>query len=237
MSAADGPPAAKLHDARDIHVALRCRRAVGQDSELARYAVCVTVRQGVAVLWGRLPDERLVRRAVEIVQRVPGVFQVRSEVAVGPVEPDRNETPNLPRPISIPVIRQPSQSTEAISRHEPRSRGVLAGSPRNPKPAHAEAAWLGRPEPRRKSEDDPASAAVLLPPRPAEIKGDVMSAVARLISGDVRFAGIRGEERNGVVTLSGSPANVEQVLDLARQVSRLQGVKEVVVENVHVAPR
>src|SRR5215831_6999245 len=185
MGAADGPPVAKLHDPHDIHAALRCRRAAGQDTELARYAVCVTVRQGVATLWGRLPDERLVRRAVEIVQRVPGVFQVRSEVVVGPVEPDRDETPNLPKPITIPVITQPSKNTEAISRHEPRSRGVLAGSPRDPKPAHADAAWLGRPEPRRKSEDDPASAAMLLPPRPAEIRADVVSAVARLISGDL----------------------------------------------------
>ena len=96
---------------------------------------------------------------------------------------------------------------------------------------------MGRPERRRNREDDPASAAVLLPPRPAKIKADIASAVARLTASDVRFAGIRSEERDGVVTLSGSAARMDHVLDLARQVSRLAGVNEVVVENVHVTPR
>ena len=96
---------------------------------------------------------------------------------------------------------------------------------------------MGRPERRRRSETDVAPAAALLPPRLAEIKADIGSAVARLIASDARFAGIRGEELHGVVTLSGSAARMDHVLDLARQVSRLAGVNEVVVENVHVTPR
>jgi osmotically-inducible protein OsmY len=232
----DAPPAAKQHDPYDIRITLHCRRALGQDTELARYAVCVTVRQGVAILWGRLPNDALVQRAVLIVQRVPGVFQARANISVGPVEPDRDETPKLPGSIAIPITSEQSSRVESPAKHGPRSRGVLAGNARDPKGARPEAAWMGRPESARKPAGDPASAAVLLPPRPVEKREDVLSAVTRLIASDVRYSGVHCEECNQVVTLRGSVAHAEHVMELARQVARLAGVKEVVVEYVRVAP-
>lgn len=235
-TALDPRPAGKQHDGYDIRLALRCRRALGQDTELAPYGVCVSVRQGVAIVWGRLPNAALEQRAVQLVQGVPGVLQVRSDVAVGPVEPARDESPKLPATIALPHVGGPSSEREPFSNQNPRSRGVLAGNARHSKSEPADAAWMGRPEPRRKPEGDSGSAVVLLPPRPAEKGEDLASAVARLVASDVRFAGVRGEERSGIVILSGRVARMDDVLELARQVSRVAGVKEVVVQSVRVAP-
>src|SRR5262245_17152768 len=71
---ADQPTLPVQHGTHDIRLTLRCRRALAQDSELVRYTLCVTVRKGVATLWGRLPDQGLADRAVQIIRRVPGVF-------------------------------------------------------------------------------------------------------------------------------------------------------------------
>src|SRR5262249_24234367 len=65
--AGEPAPSTNQHDPHDIRIALRCRQALGQDAELSRYAVCASVRQGVAVVWGRLPTEAMVQRALHVV--------------------------------------------------------------------------------------------------------------------------------------------------------------------------
>ena len=96
---------------------------------------------------------------------------------------------------------------------------------------------MRRPQARREKSADIGPPAVLMPPRPPEKNEGTSSTIARLIARDVRFSGLRGEEREGIVTLSGNVADMDHVLDLARQISRLAGVREVVVENIRLKPR
>jgi hypothetical protein len=168
---------------------------------------------------------------MQIIRRVPGVFETRTEITIAPVEPAGDETPKLPGLIALPTIDDPP------SRRDARSRGLPASNPRHPLPALVE---MGRPELRKenlRAEPGSSPRSLLLPPRPLEKKEETNSGIGRLIASDVRFSGLRGEEREGVVTLSGSVARMDHVLDLASQVARLPGVKEVVVENVHVTVR
>ena len=83
----------------------------------------------------------------------------------------------------------------------------------------------------------PDNAAALLPPRPLEKTADLRTAIDRLLRSDVRFTGIRPEERDGVVTLSGKAQLLDHVMELAGQVARLPGVNEVIVEGVRITPR
>jgi hypothetical protein len=76
----------------------------------------------------------------------------------------------------------------------------------------------------------------LLTPRPLENKETLKSAIERVIQSDVRYAGIRYDERAGTVKLSGTAARMEHVMELSGQVARLPGVKEVVVESLRIAP-
>jgi hypothetical protein len=228
LPAADPPPPPVQHDAHDIRIALRVRRALAQDTELSRHSIFVAVQKGNTTLWGRLPNEALAKRALQVARRIQGVMQLRSEFTIGPVEPNRDDMPRLPTAIAVPFTEP------RPGKRDPRPPGVLAGSSKRPRPSLDDAAWLGQPIARKPAAD---SAATLLPPRSLEAKDDLPSAVTHLIQGDVRLDGVRAESRGGVVTLSGTASRMEHVLELARQVSRLPGVKEVVVEGVRVAPR
>jgi osmotically-inducible protein OsmY len=230
LLAADSPAPAQ-HDPHDIRVTLRVRRALAQDADLSRFNLSVSVRSGIVTLGGRVPNEGFAQRAKEIAGRVQGVFQVHTGLTVGPVEPERDEAPRLPTSIPIPMADVPSGS------RDPRSRGVLAGKAREPRPSLEDAARMGRPEPRKPTAADPGNAAVLLPPRPLEMSDDLVTSVNRLIGTDVRFAGIRAETDGGIVTLSGTARLLDHVMELASQVARLAGVKEVIVESVRITGR
>jgi osmotically-inducible protein OsmY len=213
-------------NAHDIRIALRARRALSQDAELGRLNIGVSVRQGVVSLWGRAPTEALARRAEHKVGKVQGVFSVRSELRIEPVERERDETPTLPLSIHMPTIGP------LPGARDPRSPGVLAGNPREREPGPPslrDAAWLALPVPAQ------APPAMLLNPRPADPSEELKAAVERVIRSDARFAGVRAEVREGVVTLRGTVAVIDHAMELARQVSRLNGVESVVVEQVRAA--
>jgi osmotically-inducible protein OsmY len=209
-------------DAHDLRITLRARRALSQDAELGWLNIGVSVRQGFAMLWGRAPSQALEQRAVQQVQKVQGVFRVRSELRIEPVERERDETPSLPLSIRLPSIGR-----------DPRSPGVLAGNPRECEPERhsmRDAAWLALPVP---PQEPPA---LLLKPRPAAASEELVAGVTHLIRSDTRFAGVEPEVQEGVVTLRGTVALMDHAMDLARQISRLRGVTSVVVEQVRVAP-
>ena len=225
---AQAPSSYARHDPRDIRITLKARQALAQDSEVARFPIYVTVRQGNVVLWGQVPNNALAKSAVRLVSDVQGVFQVRSELVIGPVEPARDESPRLPGPIGLP------QLDLTTGRRDPSRRGVLAGQSRRSQAS--DSVEMGRSTPLSTASPDTGAPAVLLTPQPLDKKETLHSALKRVIQSDVRFAGIRCNERAGAVTLSGTAARMEHVMELSRQVARLPGVKEVVVEGLRIAP-
>jgi hypothetical protein len=226
------PPAGPaLHDPRDIRITLKARQMLAQDSDLGRLPIYVTVRQGNAILWGRVPNEALARRAFRIVEQVSGILQLKSELVIGPAELTNDEAPRLTQSIRVPSREQ------AHHRQDPRAPGKLAGQERPAPEARAVGAEMGRPIPLRAATSESAAPAILLAPRPPANADSLQSAVEREIQSDVRFAGMRCDERAGKITLSGSAARMEHVIDLSGQVARIPGVKEVVVENVRINSR
>lgn len=214
-------------DPHDIRIAVRARQALGQDTELGRLNIGVSVRQGAVTLWGRAPTVALAERAKDKVKHVPGVFSVRSDLRIEPFEPARDEMPTLPLAIRVP------SSTSPPTGREVRPPGVLAGNPHAYEPKASplgDAAWLAPPV----AAQEPS--AVLMTPRPADASEDLKTAVTRIIQADARFARVRPEVREGVVTLRGTVGLVEHAMELARQVSRLPGVESVVVDQVRTAP-
>src|SRR5438105_1210850 len=79
------PGSASLPDARDLRLAVLARQALAQDEVLAPFAVGVKVANGEVILWGSLPTPELASRAVQTVEKVKGIYRVRSELTVEPV--------------------------------------------------------------------------------------------------------------------------------------------------------
>jgi osmotically-inducible protein OsmY len=232
LVAADSSPPAAQHDVHDIRLALRVRRALAQDTELARFPVNVTVKQGVVTLWGQVPSEALASRAAQLARRIQGVFQVRRELEIGPVEPDRDETPRLPDATRISAPLGPARGNS-------RPRGVLAGNPhedRTPPSALGDSAWIGPPITRKDPSAEAGPPAVLLAPQPLRKLEPLKDALDHLVRSDVRYARARAEVQNGVVTLSGNVSAMEHAMELAKRAAQLPGVKQVVVEGIRVTP-
>jgi osmotically-inducible protein OsmY len=214
-------------DLHDIRVAVRARQVLSQDTKLGRLNIGVSVRQGNVTLWGRAPTEALAQRAKQKIEQVQGVFSVHSELRIEPFEPERDALPTLPLAIAVPLSGPPPTGRES------RSPSILAGNPRDREPVSPslrDAAWLAQPVP---TQEPPAT---LLSPRPVEASEGVKAAIAHVIRSDARFAKVRPEVCDGVVTLRGTVALMDHAMELARQVARLPGVESVVVDQVHLAP-
>src|SRR5205823_4800377 len=83
----------------------------------------VRVRDRVAVLWGPVPSTEMARRAVELLQGLPDLVEVRNELHVEP----RDEQPVAPprRPERLPDVA-PAPAPPGMLMH----RGAEAGAGR-----------------------------------------------------------------------------------------------------------
>jgi osmotically-inducible protein OsmY len=209
LSAAEGdkvPPRTQdstpsLHD---LEVTIRAREALGKDGVLAPLNLGVKVRKGVATLSGPVPSGEMIRRAAEVLEKVQGVYEVRSELYVAAPPPGPADlTPNEPGRLDTLTGHKPDAPRTHVTLMGPVSADGPAAKPEAPP-----AGKLARP--------------------PVE---SVAQAVERLRQSELRFQSIRTEIRDSTVIVRGGTARGEYVTAFAQAVSRLPGVQRVVVES------
>jgi hypothetical protein len=230
---------------RDWRLALLARRTLQEDEALARRHLGVSVRDGVATVWGTVPSADAARLAVQAVKQVPGVVGVRSEltvaadepvaVALGPSprKPSSGGEPASPeritrRPglLTLRPEEPPAPPTEAVSHFPPvppPARELIALLPPVPLPDPAPPAAPGR-------------SVSLLPPQPLGSADALTREVERLRQRDERFHRVEATAAGGVVTLRGSVRRAADLHELEQAVRGLPGVKQVVVSAVRVVP-
>jgi hypothetical protein len=216
----------------DLKLVNKAQTALTQVPELNGFLLGVEVKDRVAVVFGTLPSAELDRRAVDVLKKIPDFRAVRSDVRIDPekkpfVEPG---SPSRFRPDAYP----PYQSTIPTG-------SLMKGPPKGEPPStdhrRADAAPLAwQYAPGQGPRDEPA-------PTPAAGNGNVVAvdlsldqAILVIRQGNPRFAGVRHELRSRVVSLSGTVATWDDVMDLARAISRLPGVERVVVAEVRTTP-
>lgn len=217
------------YEVRDCQRTLRTRQALLQDEALANFNLGVSVRSGVATLWGLVPTRPLADRAVARVRLVPGILNVRSEIHVVP--PGDPLTDFLAAP--VPNRWSPSE----VGPPPPRSPAALTSRP-EPKPA-TDPSIPVMPLitiPPRPGNGTSQPAAVILRPETGESPQKLIIVVDRLRQRDARFRWIHPEVQGGIVRLRGAVYHRQDLFDFAQAVSRLPGVERVVVEDVQVIP-
>jgi osmotically-inducible protein OsmY len=211
---------------RDMQVLLRIRRALRTDDVLATHNVGVSVRDGVATLWGPLPSGDDIRRALTAVGDVRGVQSVRSELYVAK-EP-------LPPSFILPETTTPDRAP---------SRNALAsaGQPTILTKRDRWAALLPATDERPPLPSASATAVLLTPILPdapveqlttvtaARTEG-VSAAIERLQKADARFGQIDAEWRDGTIILHGKRRDAAAVMAFARLLSDVPGVERVVLQ-------
>jgi hypothetical protein len=214
------PPAPRpaVGSLRDLQLTVQARGALGKDDELGKANIQIIVRDGNALLCGRVPSQELIDRAVKIVGCVAGIFEVKSELIV--VKPP-------PLPLFPPETEQePTRTTAASPTRDPLLSGTLTRLP-----------------PARPLPDSPPSAVVLKPPVPIRAEGtrsdpatsrgtetkgpsELEKKIDRIREGDRRFRSIRTEVRGHVIVVRGG-ATGEALMAFIEALRRLDGVEEV----------
>jgi hypothetical protein len=211
------PPAARSRG-RDLELTVHARRALQVDARLGPLHLGVRVRDGVATLWGPVPTAEDVRRAVKVLEVVPGLAAVRSELRLEKGQPE-----NL---LAVPVPVDPPTRTDAAS-PDPVSGSLNTLTRRNP------ARFPLTPE-------RPPPAAALLPPvvgappatpRMAPAPPTPAEAIEALRLSERRFRRIRAEVRGGTVLLHPADTPREDVMAFYQLLAQVPGVERVVVKN------
>lgn len=240
---------------RDWQLTIYARQALTHDQVLAPLNLGVSVRKGVATLWGPVTSAATALRALDCVRRLPGLDDVRSELYI---VDDNN--PSLPSPAG-PAVPPPATPPRPPARLVERSGTVTAApgqtlsvprvtlpvDPRRPadeqptrvQPPRASFTGSISFEPAVNAAQPSAispPAAVLLPPRPLDSNTRLYAAVERLRQSDARFRHLQSSVRGGIVTLTGATPSGEDLMEFAQAVGRLPGVERVVLGDIRTAP-
>jgi osmotically-inducible protein OsmY len=231
--AGDGWNAPAQTDLQDCVLSLSVRQALQQDEGLGIYNLGVSVRSGVATLWGTVPSMELSQRAQDLVQGVAGVTRVRNELRIDAVEPLRADTPPwLPSPWQGPHFPDPAPAGLLASRPPTVPQGQpLQWEPKLP--------LVASTSPQRRL-NDPALAdsrpnpVVLLRPVEVQEPPRLIEQIDRLRRQDVRFRSIHLQVQGGIVSLSGTVNRAEDFYDFARLAAQVAGVERVILTSFHI---
>jgi hypothetical protein len=206
---------------RDCVLAARARQALVQDNALAPLNLGVSVRAGVATVWGQVPSAGLGRRAEDKVRKVAGIREVRSELRVV-----RREDP----------AAEFMRSAIAASQRPDPGSFLVPSTPA--KSAYLTRRWVEDTAPPQPA----ANPGILLlapitgsAPLPSQRPDDLVDLVERLRQGDSRFNQLNAQVQGGMVRLSGTVSHDGDAMDLAQRLSRLPGVERVIIGDVRIA--
>ena len=210
------PASAAENGPRDCVLTVRVRQVLIQEPALAPLNLGVSVRQGVATLYGSVPSAALAKLAREKVARVQGVLEVRSELEVRPSDDPLSEFLNL-----LPNALAPLPDFLSHERYPPPGWLTSRWSDGETVPSIGKTPAVSLMPP-----------VTLQTPTAAAEKTDLARSVEQLRQQDVRFHRLRATVQDGIVRLSGSAPHSEDVMMFARQISRLPGVGRVIIQEV-----
>ncbi len=225
---------------RDLTLAVHGRQALSTDRDLRELNLAVQVKKGFAELRGRVPSVELARKAVQLVEEVQGILGVRNYLEVRPV------TREPARLVLEPEL--PSSTRAALPNREALPEIPLS-VPSMPSIAVREPAVIQRVPPTRvETPAEPAPLVVLLPPvfmeervrpprpadilvarpRPEAIPATTQDAIEEILA-EPTYRGLKIERRGAVVYLHQRSGHGARVMALARRLSGLPQVEQIVL--------
>jgi hypothetical protein len=235
-------PASETLD--DCRLSLLARQELYKDDQLGDLPLGASVRGDVAYVWGAVPSAELARLAEERIRRVPGVDRVQNEVRIDTsLKPVHSTAGIASAPVDASRIAQGTLTDSGQTAIIARLIDQSAGKFRDPLPSGISKS-VGVPvvvlPPISLSsgrERVPAGTGAILS-TPTPVAPEVASLVGRVDELRARYptlGGLHVETQGGIVRLSGTASNWEDVLSLAHSISRLPGVTRVVLESIRTS--
>lgn len=209
---------------RDLTLSVHARQALANDDALREFNLAVQVKKGVAELRGRVPTADLAKKAAKLVGDVQGILGVRDYLEV---RPESREPAKL-----VLEVEPPSSTRAAVPLRDPFPE-IPLNVPAAP-PAVV-------PEPQAKP---PAPAVVLQPPtfspEPTRPRPQPEVLVSRpgpapkqpgldAVLADPAYQGLKVERKGKVVHIHQRSGQAAAVMALARRLSDLPDVEEIVL--------
>ncbi len=213
LSADAKPTSTPIDSVRDLEIQVRARQSLLADEDLAPFNLGVTVRNGVAIVWGPVSSPEMQSRALKTIENVRGIYRVKSQLYVSQtagllIDPGAGQfLPDVPQQTSSAM---PEWGTGKL----PPLIGQLAVKK------------IGE------SSGTPKLAALMPPVAVADdgFDGNLANTLEKIRKGDERYRTVQYEIKNGAIYLRG-PAKPENVMAFAKAISNVPGVERVVVQN------
>jgi osmotically-inducible protein OsmY len=204
-------------DKYDLQHEVNAHRALTEDPVLAKLHLLVKVRKRVATVTGTVPSRELAQHAVDCLNKVPDIIEVRNAIRV------EGEAMVLPK--------KPPTVFTGQKKEDSGLRGAWLPLPANGSEPTTKSVALSPPS---SSADLPTS--VKKTPAKADAAA-VVSAVKNLIVADERFRGIRFEVKDNKVYLTGVVYGWPDLHELSRAITRVPGVEAVVLQEIRAEPK
>jgi len=247
---------------RDLELTLRARKALLKEDALATQNVGVSVRSGVATLWGIVSRKELGQHAEKSLQSVIGLKGIRNELRVEGVDANvpllAMTKPTPPTPLAEPLSQDKPRTQESTARRpadqallpgqEPVWRAAGRGDAAVPTSASSTSPTTSLATGTKARQEYPGARpaaqsdtpltimpSIALPGQAASAgqTNGLAQAIESLRLRDGRFERVQAQATGGIVTLRGTVDRWEHLFELAKQISRLPGVQRVVFEGVH----
>ncbi len=244
---------------RNLYHTLLARSALMKDRKLAALNLGVKVEDRVAYLWGGVPSPDLIPRAVDIVRRLPDIRDVRSQLFVE--EPADARPTFLPPPqtASLPAAPLPAASLPPAGGADPAAANPFLTMPAPAAPGTGQpgSVWTV-PRPKETVQVKPTvntqsarpnESLFVLPAIAVPSSGLAAPGVSHrfapdpldrqievLRAGNARLQLLRIRVDGGRVYLSGGIYDWQDLHDLSREIARLPGVTNVIIDQVQVVP-
>jgi osmotically-inducible protein OsmY len=219
----------------DLRVAVRARSALADDELLGPLNLGVRLKDGTAIVWGPIPSPDYADRVRVALLRVPGVFKVQSDLYVSLPLPE-------PEGMLLPDGKPAMQSAAAMPARGPVDLLPLAEVKNRASEGlfRPDGRVSGEPASLRRELAPQGTTVSLLPPialksPPEEVlplasAKSVQDLLVQLQQRDGQYRGIRWEEHQGVVVLTGKSGDGTRLMAFAQQVRALVGVRRVIIQ-------
>jgi hypothetical protein len=231
---------------RDLKLTCLARQTLLNDKILGPLGLnlAVDVRNRRATLWGSVPSATLAKHALEVIRKLPEIHSVTDELTIEPI-PDAPSS--LPKPKFVPSKAPPIRETPPSN-----AAGELAGNRKPPGPPSGTVVpWrpVGKPDGSPALPTAEAIMPAIVIPTPTASKDNetgsrnlpaginLIEAIDRLRrttegSYDERYRHLQAQVRGSVVYLRGNVRHWDDALQLARAISRLPGVEQVLLQDI-----
>jgi osmotically-inducible protein OsmY len=224
---------ARAEEADDVALTVAVRTALSHDARLAPLGLGATVSAGNVTVWGPVPSPDLAAIIETRVKALAGVKSVRTDFHIQPkgvADTGRKPAPRIAFPEPIVLSPLPGLSLSLV-RADPEDEQSPSQPPIT-KPEDWRRTVAKEPPVEILAPEAPPRANPPVPPAP---RPDLTAQIEAILDRSAKYDGVNVVIQSGLIRLNGTLTSWTHLWPLSDELSKLPGVKRVVVDKIAIA--